>query len=34
MKHDLCRIVAVCDLDTKRLENARRLVERVLPGQG
>jgi len=34
MKHDLCRIVAVCDLDTKRLENARSLVERFYQDKG
>jgi len=27
MKHDLCRMVAVCDLDSKRLESARSKVE-------
>ena len=27
LKHDLARIVAVCDLDTKRLADAKKLVE-------
>ncbi len=34
MKHDLCRIVAVCDLDTKRLEKARSEVEKFYTGKG
>jgi myo-inositol 2-dehydrogenase / D-chiro-inositol 1-dehydrogenase len=34
MKHDLCRIVAVCDLDAKRVENARGLVETYYKGKG
>lgn len=34
MKHDLCRMVAVCDLDSKRLEAARSVVERNYAGQG
>ncbi len=34
MKHDLCRMVAVCDLDTKRLESARAEVERFYKGKG
>ena len=34
MKHDLCRIVAVCDLDTKRRENAKGLVEAYYKGKG
>ena len=27
IKHDIARVVAVCDLDSKRLENARKFVE-------
>jgi myo-inositol 2-dehydrogenase / D-chiro-inositol 1-dehydrogenase len=34
MKHDLCRMVAVCDLDSKRAENARGLVEAFYKGKG
>ena len=34
MRHDLCRIVAVCDLDTKRRENAKGLVEAYYKGKG
>ena len=34
MKHDLCRIVAVCDLDSKRLEKARSEVEQFYKGKG
>ncbi|MEO8361647.1 MAG: Gfo/Idh/MocA family oxidoreductase [Vicinamibacteria bacterium] len=34
MKHDLCRIVAVCDLDSKRLEAARGEVEQNYKGLG
>lgn len=34
MKHDLCRMVAVCDLDDKRAENARGLVEAFYKGKG
>jgi len=34
MKHDLCRMVAVCDLDAKRLESARAEVERFYTGKG
>ena len=34
MKHDLCRMVAVCDLDSKRLEAARSEVERFYKGKG
>ncbi|MGE5361584.1 MAG: Gfo/Idh/MocA family oxidoreductase [Bacteroidales bacterium] len=34
MKHDLCRIVAVCDLDSKRLESARAEVEQYYRGKG
>jgi len=34
IKHDLCRIVAVCDLDTKRLEKARGVVEQYYKGKG
>jgi predicted dehydrogenase len=34
MKHDLCRMVAVCDLDAKRAENARGLVEAYYKGKG
>jgi len=34
MKHDLCRMVAVCDLDTKRLESARAEVERFYKDKG
>jgi predicted dehydrogenase len=34
IKHDLCRIVAVCDLDSKRLESARAEVERFYTGKG
>jgi predicted dehydrogenase len=34
MRHDLCRMVAVCDLDSKRLEAARAQVERHYKDQG
>jgi myo-inositol 2-dehydrogenase/D-chiro-inositol 1-dehydrogenase len=34
MKHDLCRIVAVCDLDSKRLGKAATLVEQYYKGKG
>ncbi|HSK10782.1 MAG TPA: Gfo/Idh/MocA family oxidoreductase [Vicinamibacterales bacterium] len=34
MRHDLARVVAVCDLDTKRLEAARGEVERFYMGKG
>jgi predicted dehydrogenase len=34
MKHDLCRLVAVCDLDAKRLELARAEVERFYKDKG
>ena len=34
MKHDLCRMVAVCDLDSKRLESARSKVEQFYKGKG
>jgi myo-inositol 2-dehydrogenase / D-chiro-inositol 1-dehydrogenase len=34
MKHDLCRMVAVCDLDSKRSEQARSLVEAFYKGKG
>ena len=34
MKHDLCRMVAVCDLDSKRLEKARSVVEQYYKGKG
>jgi myo-inositol 2-dehydrogenase / D-chiro-inositol 1-dehydrogenase len=34
MTHDLCRIVAVCDLDTGRVEHARGLVEAYYKGKG
>jgi predicted dehydrogenase len=34
MKHDLCRMVAVCDLDSKRLERARAEVEQYYLGKG
>ena len=35
MKHDgLCRLVAVCDLDSKRLEAARAEVEQFYKGKG
>jgi myo-inositol 2-dehydrogenase/D-chiro-inositol 1-dehydrogenase len=34
MKHDLCRMVAVCDVDSKRLEAARSEVEQNYKGQG
>ena len=34
MKHDLCRMVAVCDLDTKRLAAARTLAEEHDKGLG
>jgi predicted dehydrogenase len=34
IKHDLCRIVAVCDLDSKRLEAARAEVENFYKGKG
>jgi hypothetical protein len=34
MKHDLCRVLAVCDLDANRLEAARREVEQFYRGKG
>ncbi|RPJ72901.1 MAG: gfo/Idh/MocA family oxidoreductase [Acidobacteria bacterium] len=34
IKHDLCRIVAVCDLDAKRLARARLEVETHYKGKG
>ena len=34
MTHDLCRMVAVCDLDAKRRENAKGLVEAYYKGKG
>jgi predicted dehydrogenase len=34
MKHGLCRMVAVCDLDSKRLAHAKGLVEQHYRGQG
>jgi myo-inositol 2-dehydrogenase / D-chiro-inositol 1-dehydrogenase len=34
IKHDLCRFVAVCDLDSKRLERARGEVEQFYRGKG
>lgn len=34
MKHDLCRVVAVCDLDAKRLEHARSVAEQFYTGKG
>jgi myo-inositol 2-dehydrogenase/D-chiro-inositol 1-dehydrogenase len=34
MAHDLCRMVAVCDLDAKRLEKARVEVEQFYTGKG
>ena len=34
MRHDLCRMVAVCDLDSKRLERARAEVEQYYLGKG
>src|SRR5512144_45324 len=34
IKHDLCRIVAVCDLDSKRLETARGVVEEFYKAKG
>ncbi len=34
MKHDLCRMVAVCDLDSKRLEAARKTVEQYYMDKG
>jgi predicted dehydrogenase len=34
IKHDLCRVVAVCDLDTKRLEAARADVEQFYKAKG
>ncbi len=34
MKHDLCRMVAVCDLDSRRLEAARSEVEQHYKSQG
>ncbi len=34
MKHDLCRMVAVCDLDSKRLESARSKAEQYYKGKG
>jgi predicted dehydrogenase len=34
MAHELCRMVAVCDLDAKRLEAARNTVEQFYKGKG
>jgi myo-inositol 2-dehydrogenase/D-chiro-inositol 1-dehydrogenase len=34
MKHDLCRMVAVCDLDSKRMERARSEVEQFYKAKG
>lgn len=34
IKHDLCRVVAVCDLDAKRLEAARAQVEKFYADKG
>ena len=34
MAHDLCRVVAVCDLDAKRLKKARAEVEQFYRGKG
>jgi myo-inositol 2-dehydrogenase / D-chiro-inositol 1-dehydrogenase len=34
MAHDLCRMVAVCDLDAKRLEKARAEVEQFYKAKG
>jgi predicted dehydrogenase len=34
IKHDLCRVVAVCDLDSKRLDKARSVVEQYYKGKG
>ena len=34
MNHDLCRMVAVCDLDSRRLEAARTAVEQYYKGKG
>jgi myo-inositol 2-dehydrogenase / D-chiro-inositol 1-dehydrogenase len=34
MRHDLCRVVAVCDLDSKRLAAARTQVEEYYKGKG
>jgi predicted dehydrogenase len=34
IKHDLCRFVAVCDLDSKRLERGRSEVEQYYRGHG
>ena len=34
MVHDLCRIVAVCDLDSKRLAAAKTVVEDFYKGKG
>jgi predicted dehydrogenase len=34
MRHDLCRLVAVCDLDAKRLAAARTLVEEHYKSRG
>lgn len=34
IKHDLCRIVAVCDLDAKRLASAKSVVEEYYKGKG
>ena len=34
MKHDLCRMVAVCDLDSKRLEAAKSEVAQNYAGKG
>ncbi len=34
MKHDLCRMVAVCDLDSRRLANAKAKVEAFYMGKG
>lgn len=34
MKHDLCRLVAVCDLDSKRLARAKEVAEQYYRGRG
>jgi myo-inositol 2-dehydrogenase / D-chiro-inositol 1-dehydrogenase len=34
IRHDLCRFVAVCDLDSKRAETARAYVEGYYKGKG
>jgi myo-inositol 2-dehydrogenase/D-chiro-inositol 1-dehydrogenase len=34
MEHDLCRLVAVCDLDSRRLEKARAEVEQFYKAKG